>query len=114
MIAWLCKKFIKNRVNKALRQIKDFEAKLEKIDLWYMRIKKIMQLLEILRQKLDDGILEDKELDEIQEAYDDDEDFNEEYYTSDRCPSCGRKISRHEEELYDGECVDCFTRKHGR
>ena len=68
MIAWICKKFIKNRVNKALRQIKDFEAKLETIDLWYMRIKKIMQLLEILRQKLDDGMLDDNELDEIQEA----------------------------------------------
>lgn len=68
MLAWICKKFIKNRVNKILRQIKDFDAKLEKIDLWYMRIKKIMQLLEILRQKLDDGVLEDKELDEIQDA----------------------------------------------
>jgi ribosomal protein L37AE/L43A len=53
------------------------------------------------------------ELDEIQDAYDD-EDFDEEYYTSNRCPSCGKKITRHEEELYDGECVDCFTRKHGR
>ncbi len=65
MIKWAVKKFLLRQMNKVLDQYKDNTTKVQNaLDTWIGRLQRILACLKNILAKLDDGRIDDVEMDE--------------------------------------------------